>query len=122
MDRKIVSMPVTVDQIAAVVRHMSVEERRHLLDLVPELEEAVRQRMPRTRAQAQAAVEAMRQEIMAGLEGHPLSPEEPFLGELSLGAYLALPDEERARLWDEWAEEDTVSWNDEPLGPEAVGH
>ncbi len=54
----------------------------------------------------------MRQELLAGLEGQPLSPDEPFLGELSLGEYLALPDEERDRLWDEWAEEDAITWKE----------
>ncbi len=69
---------------------------------------------------ARAAAEAMRQELSAGLEGQLLSPEEPFLGDLTLGDYLALPDAERARLWDEWAEEDPASWKEVDVLPDAM--
>jgi len=36
----------------------------------------------------------------------PLLPTEPFLDGLTLEQYLSLPDEERAHLWDKWAETD----------------
>lgn len=41
-------------------------------------------------------------EVLAAME-KPLSPDEPFLGNLTLDQYHALPDDEKARLWDEWA-------------------
>jgi hypothetical protein len=109
MHNSIVALPVTIEQIASVVRHMSTEEQQRLLELAPELKEALRQRTPRTISEARAAAEAMRQELVACLENRPLSLDEPFMGNLTLNDYLSLPDEERARLWDEWAKESVES-------------
>jgi len=120
MESKVVSIPVTIEQIAAVVRHMRPEDRQRLLELTPELWEELPKRPSRTLSQARAAAEAMRRELRDGLESHPLSPEEPFLGDLTLGDYLALPDRERACLWDEWAEEDVTSWKEVDVLPDAM--
>jgi hypothetical protein len=50
---------------------------------------------------------------MQALGGQLLSPAELFLGDLTLGQYMELPDEDRARLWDEWAEEERGSGGEE---------
>lgn len=104
MSRGVWPMPVSVEQIAFVVRRMSLEERRRLVELAPELREALKQ--VRTLAQARESAQALREEMLEGLEGQLLWADEAFLGELTLGKYLDLPDEERARLWEVWAEED----------------
>ena len=44
--------------------------------------------------------------MLQALGGELLSPEEPFLDDLTLGQYLELSDETRRRLWDEWADVD----------------
>ncbi len=76
---------------------------------MPELREATTQASSRTPGEIHAAVERVRGEVMQALGGQLLSPTEPFLGDLTLGQYMKLPDEDRARLWDEWAEEERGS-------------
>ena len=43
----------------------------------------------------------MRQEILEARGGVSLSEEDPFIGGLTVGEYLALSDEEQEKLWDE---------------------
>jgi hypothetical protein len=57
---------------------------------------------------------------MQALSGQLLSPAEPFLGDLTLGQYMELPDEDRARLWDEWAEIDLEKLKELDVRPDAV--
>lgn len=67
-----------------------------------------------------AAVERVRGEVMQALSGPLLSPAEPFLGDLTLGQYMELPDEDRARLWDEWAGIDLEELEELDVRPDAV--
>jgi hypothetical protein len=39
----------------------------------------------------------------------PIPRDTPFLGGFTLGEYLALPDDEQGRIWDETAE---IDWDD----------
>ena len=57
-----------------------------------------------------AIVDQLRQELLAALDGRPLTPEEPFPDNMTLGDYLDLPDTERAGLWDRWTTDAGVSW------------
>jgi len=91
-----------------------------LLDLVPELREELREQPGRTVSQAQESAEAMRQMLITGLGDEFLSNEEPFLGDLTLREYLALPDEERALLWDQWAENSALSWTERDVRADAL--
>jgi len=120
MSNTVVSMPVAIEQIAVVLRNMSPEDRKRLLELVPELRHELPFQPQRTVSQAQASVEAIRQELISGLEGQPLSDEEPFLGDLTLGEYLALPDIRRAQLWDEWSETANLSWEEIDVRSDAL--
>ena len=61
---------------------------------------------PQSLNEIQAAAERVRAEVLLALGGQPLSPDEPFLGDLTLGQYFDLPDEERAHLWNTWADID----------------
>jgi hypothetical protein len=58
----------------------------------------------RTEAQARETVSRLKQEILADLGGELLSPDELFLGNMTLGEYLALSDEEKDTLWESWAD------------------
>ena len=116
----IVSMPVAIEQIAAVLRNISRAERRRLLDLVPELRDELREQPGRTVSQAQESAEAMRQMLINDLEKEFLSNAEPFLGDLTLREYLALPDEERALLWDQWAETSATPWTEMDVRADAL--
>jgi hypothetical protein len=120
MSRAVWPMPVSVEQIAVVVQRMSPEERRRLVELVPELRQATIQAPSRTPGEIHAAVERVRVEVMQTLSGQLLSPAELFLGDLTLGQYMDLPDEDRARLWDEWAEIDLEGLEELDVRPDAV--
>lgn len=103
MTGSVFALPVSVEQVAAVIKQMSPTDRQRLLSLVPELHQAAMQVTRRTVEEARDAAERVRAEVMQALGGQFLSPTEPFMGDLTLGQYLDLPDEDRARLWDEWA-------------------
>ena len=120
MRHTIVSMPVAIEQIAAVLRNISRAERQRLLDLVPELRDELREQPGRTVSQAQESAEAMRQALIHDLGKEFLSNESPFLGDLTLGEYLALPDEERALLWDQWAEPSATPWTEMDVRADAL--
>lgn len=96
MSQSVVSLPVSVEQIAAAIRQMPPAERKRLLDLVPELRQFAR----RTLDEARTSAASVRADVQQALAGQALSSTDPFLGDLTLDQYLALPDEERARLWE----------------------
>ena len=120
MSNAIVSMPVSIEQIAAVLRNIGREERRRLLDLVPEFREELREQPGRTVSQAQKSAEVMRQMLITGLGDEFLSNEAPFLGDLTLREYQALPDEARALLWDRWAEPPALPWTEIDVRSDAL--
>lgn len=121
VSRAVWPMPVSVEQIAVVVRRMSSEERLRLVELAPELKEALAP--VRTLSQAKESARMLQEEMLEGLGGELLRADEAFLGGLVLEEYWNLPDRERARLWTEWAEKDwdtieevDVSLNTMPAG------
>ena len=120
MQSAIVPMPVTIEQVAAVVRNISRKERQRLLELVPELRETPNTPASLQAAQDQAPVEQLRQEILAALDGRFLAPDEPFLDAMTLGDYLDLPDAERTRLWDRWERDRVVSWEEVDVRADAL--
>ncbi len=114
------ALPVSVEQVAVVIKQMGPAERQRLLKLVPELRQATIQAPSRTPGEIRTAVERVRAEVMQALGGQFLSPTEPFLGDLTLGQYMDLPDEDRARLWDEWAGIDLEELEELDVRPDAV--
>jgi len=109
MARSVFALPVSLEQLAAAIRQMSATDRQRLLELVPELREVPPPLPPRSLDEARAVVEQVRQEVVQALAGQLLSPDEPFVDDLTLGQYLDLLDEERARLWNAWADIDLNS-------------
>jgi hypothetical protein len=106
MARSVLALPISIEQLAAVIRQMNAADRQRLLTLAPELLQDALQLPPHTPGSAQEAVERLRTEVLQALQSQRLSPDEPFVEGLTLGAYLALPDAERARLWAAWTEVD----------------
>ncbi len=107
MPQTILTLPqtVSVEQIATLIRQMSQADQKRLLTLVPNLHRTA-SASPRTREQARTSVEKLRKKVLTVLKDQPLSSDEPFTETLTLGQYNSLPEEEKARLWDQW-EEDT---------------
>ena len=114
------ALPVSVEQVAVVIKQMSRSDRERLLNLVPELHQMSPNTARRQGDQAVAVVERMREEVRRVLGGQLLSQSEPFLGELTLGQYLELPDDERGQLWDVWAEIETEELEELDVHPDAM--
>lgn len=114
------SLPVSLEQIGSVIRRMSRQEQRRLLDLAPDLRKAALQVSNRTESQARETVLRLQDEIRAELRGELLSPEEPFLGNMTLGEYLALPEEEKQTLWESWGDTDLMELDEREVGLDAL--
>ena len=119
MARSVLALPISIEQLAAAIRQMNPADRQRLLALAPELRQDALQLPPHTPDRAQAAVEPLRADVLQAIQGQRLSPDEPFLEGLTLGAYLALPDAERARLWAAWTEVDLDHLEEKDVRPDA---
>ena len=120
MARSVLALPISIEQLAAVIRQMNAADRQRLLALAPELRQDALQFPPYTSDPARAAVERLRAEVLQAIQGQRLSPDEPFLEGLTLDAYLALPDTERARLWTAWTEVDLDHIEEKDVRPDAA--
>ena len=106
MTSSVIALPVSVEQMALAIRQMNFTDRKRLIELVPELRREITGILPRTLEQASASVEQLRVEVQQAFASANSSPDEPFFGGLTVGQYLNLPDNQRAQLWDDWAEVD----------------
>jgi hypothetical protein len=120
MTTSVFTLPISIEQLATVIRHMTPVDRQRLLDLVPELRQEATRVPPRTPDEAQAAIERVREKVTQTLAGQLLAPDEPFVGDLTLGQYLNLPDEARARLWEAWADGNLHQLEERDVRPDAV--
>ena len=93
---------ILVERVARIIREMSAEEKRYLIYLVPELREVEPLKPPvQSLRPSEEFLEQLRQEILEARGGVLPSDEDPFIGRLTVGEYLALSDEEQEKLWDE---------------------
>lgn len=120
MSDMVFSLPVSLEQIGAAIRRMSLDELQRLLDLAPDLRQAALQPVARTESQARETVSHLQKEILADLGGRFLSPEEPFIGDMTLGEYLALPDREKDVLWKTWSNTDLMELEEREVAPDAL--
>ena len=120
MSGSVFALPVSVEQIAATIKQMDQDGQRRLLDLVPDLRRIAIQSFSRTGEQAQAAVARLQKEVLAALDNQPLSPDEPFLGGLTLGQYHALSEKEKNRLWDGCETTDLMQLDEREVNPDAL--
>jgi hypothetical protein len=119
MSDSILTLPVSVEQIAVVIKQMSPADQKRLLDLAPKLRDVAihQQSLDKNAEQIQTNIAHLRTEVLTAVGNQPLSPDDPFLGNLTLGQYLALPDEEKARLWEEWADIDLMELGEQEVSP-----
>lgn len=120
MQSAMVPMPVTIEQVAVVVRNMSRKDRQRLLELVPDLWETPTTLLSAQSAKDQTSVEPLRLEILVALDGQLLAPDEPFLDDLTVSDYLNLPDAKRAHLWDRWTADVDLSWEEVDVRTDAL--
>ncbi len=83
-----------VKRIAALLEACTAEELAQLVELVPRLREA--QRLAEVEKEA---IEHFRR-VLSRKRGTPLALDEPFLGGLTYGEYLALSPEAEDALWE----------------------
>lgn len=103
MQTNIFTLPVSLEQVAALIKRMHPEDRQQLLAMVPELvTDAVKEK--KLIDEANQTVEQLKEDLLTELGEEPLSSNEPFLDGFTLGQYLELSEAERAKLWDEWSE------------------
>lgn len=109
--------PLTLEQLVKSISQLSFSEQKQLVTLVPTLHQAAIEVSPTspieapptcTLEQAQASLIRIQNELRARRTGPPLSADDPFLDGLTLGEYHALPEAEKARLWDKWGE---IDWD-----------
>ena len=116
----IFALPVSVEQIAVVIKQMDLNDQRRLLELVPTLKQAASQLPVRTEEQTRNNISRLQAEVLAALDNHPLSADEPFLGGLTLKQYHALPEEKKATLWDEWGVDNLMELEEQEVAVDAL--
>ena len=118
MPANVFTLPVSLEQVAALIKRMRPQDRQQLLAMVPELAiDAIQQKQFDDAVQA---VDQLTQELLVELEGQPLSLDEPFLEGLTLGQYLELSDAEREKLWDEWSDIELEDIEELEVRPDAL--
>ena len=119
MQTNIFTLPVSLEQVAAVIKRMRPQDRQQLLAMVPELAtDAIQHK--KLLDDAEQTVASLKQELLAELDGQPLSSDEPFLGGFTLGQYLELSETEREKLWDEWSEDALEDLEEIEVHPNAL--
>ena len=114
------ALPVSVEQIAAVINQMSDVEQQRLLTLTPQLHQVAVATPVYTQAQIEESIVAVQAEVLALLNHQPIGGDAPFLGNLTLDEYHALPEEEKARLWDELAGNDLFNLEEQDVAAHAL--
>ncbi len=120
MPNVLFAMPVTVEQVAAVIEQMNDDDQEHLLDLTPKLRERARYLPSRTISQARQTAMQLKAELQNVLAGQSFSGDEPFLDGYTLDQYLQLPEAEKQRLWDKWATVDLLTLPERDVKYDAV--
>ena len=119
MQANIFTLPVSLEQVAAVIKRMRPQDRQQLLAMVPELAtDAIKQK--KLLDDAEAVVESLKQGLLAKLDAQPLSLDEPFLDGFTLGQYLELSEAEREKLWDEWRDIELEDIEELEVRPDAL--
>ncbi len=121
MTERILTLPVSIEQIAAMIRQMNQTDQKRLLSLVPELQRAASQSHgPRAEEQARAGTEILRKKVLESLNGQPLSSDEPFAGNMTLGQYNSLSDKDKSGLWDQWEDTDLTESEEKEVRSDAL--
>ena len=106
-----------VQQVAELVRRLNRDEIRELVRLVPQLQ------------LEQEEVAGQRNELVQWARGQmaqhtgqarPMRDEDPFIGDMTVEAYFALPESERERIWEELYATAIETAQEREVSPNAV--
>ena len=67
-----------------------------------------------------ASVALLQAELFALIGDQILPADTPFLGNLTLSTYHALPDQEKAQLWNQWADVDLLELEEQEVALNAL--
>lgn len=103
------------EQVARVVRRMTVTQRARLLELAPQLRRDVA-------VSAESVVDYFERRMSEVLPDVSSDDSAPFLGECTLEQFCRLPEDEQVRLWDQAhaQAEKELGDNEYPVRPDAV--
>ncbi len=87
MTTLILALPISVEQVAAVVKQMNRSDLQRLLELTPELQQLVIGESKRSKAQIAESVRQLQTEVMAMGNQQLLESDSPFLGNMTLAQY-----------------------------------
>ena len=120
MAQAVFSLPVSVEQIAAVIKQMSAEERQRLFELVPEIQYQLMGGRPPSTETLDAKVEKLRADVKRLFGETVVTDDMPFLGGLTLRQYFEMPAAARAQLWEAEAEAEWDESGEREVGPDAL--
>ena len=101
------SVSQRVKKVAKVLQLFTPEELAQLVGLVPQLQE-----IEPIGEMEESAAEYFRRELLARRGGKPPASDEPFIGGLTYGEYLALSEKEEAAFWDKLFTEEAMEIDD----------
>ena len=101
------SVSQRVKKVAKVLQLFTPEELAQLVGLVPQLQE-----IEPIREMEDSAAEYFRRELLARRGGKPPASDEPFIGGLTYGEYLALSEEEEDVFWNKLFTEEAMEIDD----------
>jgi len=120
MAELVFALPVSVEQIAVVIKQMNLDDQKRLVELVPTLQQAISQPRVRAAEQTRNNISRLQAEVLAAIDNQPLSADEPFFGSLTLKQYHALPEQKKAELWDEWGVDNLMELEEQEVGIDAL--
>ena len=120
MAESVFALPVSVEQIAVVIRQMNLDDQKRLVGLVPTLQQASSQPPVRTEEQVRNNISRLQAGILATIDNQPLSADEPFFGSLTLKQYHALSEQKKAKLWDERSVDNLMELEEQEVAIDAL--
>lgn len=93
-----------VQQLARLIRRLSREEKAQLLKLVPDLQTIGADEAKITEEQTELMAYFERK-LEALPERRPIQENDPFVADLTVDEFFALPEKEQARIWSDVHEE-----------------
>lgn len=96
------TLPVSLEQVALLIKRMHPQQRQKLITMVPEL--MIDTLMHKeSNDNVNQIVQDLKEELLEVVGEQPVSSDETFLGGFTLREYLELSEEERNNLWDQWS-------------------
>lgn len=94
------NLAILVEQVARLVHRFDRRQKAHLLRLVPELQ-TIRPEEADISVEQEKLLAHFDRKLDALPERRPLRDDDPFVGELTVAEFFALPEGEQAQVWNQ---------------------